>query len=270
MGNWDGAVLQHGEPDLTRYRHIAWLGDGKRLVATADPGTEPRLVVFEPESAAPPRVLDGVDIGQSDRAGRRARRRCGRGAHASRRDPARRRGAASSRVLDTTAFGRGELANRGRGLAWAPDGRWLAYAFGISAQQVAIKLCRVETGETWQISEPVLYDTRPAFDPQGKYLYFIGARDFDPVQDNLGFEFSFPKGQRPYLVTLRRDLRSPFAPTSERPKDELAEKLEQAKKTEESEKKQPTPVEIDIDGIRDRIVAFPVPESIYRARSGHA
>jgi tricorn protease len=263
LGNWDGAVLQHGEMDATRYRHAAWLADGKRLVAIADTGIEPRLAVFSAEGAAADRILDGVDTGHViELAAAPVGELVALRNHRSEIilvDVAQ----GTARVLDRTDFGRGEMANRGRGLAWSPDGRWLAYALGISAQQTAIKLARVETGETWQITRPVLYDVRPAFDPQGRYLYFVGARDFDPVADNMGFEWSFPKGQRPYLITLRRDLRSPFTPSPEPPKDEFAEKLELAKKEEQAERKQPAPVEIDLEGIADRVVAFPVGEGSY-------
>ncbi|MBF6590546.1 MAG: PDZ domain-containing protein [Ktedonobacterales bacterium] len=263
MGNWEGATLQHGDPDGTRYRHIVWLADGKRLAAVSDTGTEPRLAVFSADGVEPSRVLEDADIGHvTELAASPVGEVVALRNHRSEIllvDVA----TGTTRRLDHTPYGRGEMANRGRGLAWAPDGRWLAYALGISPQQVAIKLCRVETGETWQITEPVLYDTRPAFDPAGRYLYFLGARDFDPVADNLSFEWSFPKGLRPYLITLRRDLRSPFVPTPEPPKDEFAEKLELAKKDEQAGQQRPAPVEIDLEGITTRIVAFPVAEGNY-------
>ena len=75
-----------------------------------------------------------------------------------------------------------------------------------------IRLCELASGKTYDATEPTLFDLCPAFDPAGRYLYFIGAREFDPVVNAVQFEFSFPYGLRPYLITLRRDLRSPFAP----------------------------------------------------------
>ncbi|MEO7002889.1 MAG: PDZ domain-containing protein, partial [Ktedonobacterales bacterium] len=261
FGNFDGAVIQHGDPDDVRYRHMAWLADGKRLVAIGDNGTEPRLVVFEGDERNAPRVFDALDIG-----------------HITDLRPApvgdqvallNHRGdfliadvaAGSLRVIDHTDHGRDEMTRRMRGLAWSPDGQWLAYSFAISAQQVAIKLANVTTGETHQITEPTLYDMQPAFDPNGKYLYFLGAREYDPVQDLMQFDWSFPKGLRPYLITLRRDLKSPFTPEPEAPKSEAAEQAEKAK----SEEQPVTPkrVEIDLDGITTRITAFPAPEGRY-------
>jgi tricorn protease len=264
MGNWEGAVTQHGEADGVRYRLMAWLADGKRLVAVGDDGTEPRLTVFSADGSAPDRTLDKLDIGhvleiRPSPVGEQVALRNHRNEFVL-VDVA----AETLRVVDRSPSGREEDVRRMHGLAWAPDGQWLAYAFRINPQQTAIKLCRVETGETYQITEPVLNDLEPAFDPAGRYLYFIGMRDFDPVQDNAHFEWSFPKTMRPYLVTLRRDLRSPFMPSPEAPKDELAEELEEAKAKERKEKEtRPAPVAIDLEGITTRVVAFPVPEGRY-------
>ena len=57
---------------------------------------------------------------------------------------------------------------------------------------------------------PEFRDVAPAFDPSGNYLYFLSYRAFDPVYDSLYFDLGFPKAVRPYLVTLRADLPSPF------------------------------------------------------------
>ena len=62
------------------------------------------------------------------------------------------------------------------------------------------------------ITKPVLHDVRPAFDPDGRYLYFLSYREFNPVYDGLHFNLGFPWGMRPYLVTLQADLPNPFIP----------------------------------------------------------
>lgn len=64
------------------------------------------------------------------------------------------------------------------GIAWSPDGRWLAYGFWETQQTSVIKLCEVSTGTITPVTRPVLIDRSPAFDPEGKYLYFISYRDF--------------------------------------------------------------------------------------------
>ena len=261
MGNWDGPVLQHGRRDGVRYRHMEWLGDGMHLVAVSDDGSEPRLSIFTADGSEPERVLDGLDIGHVTEL--RASPTGQEVALMNHRNELLLADLDKGTLqrLDRTDYGRSGLGTINSGIAWSPDGRWLAYAFGINAEQSAIKLCRVETGEIWQVTNPVLRDMRPAFDPAGRYLYFLSARTFDPVFDNLHFEAGFPKGVRPYLLTLRRDLSSPFIPTAEPPKSEAEQQFKQGKKDEQP--LAPKPVEIDLEGIAGRIVAFPVPEGRY-------
>ena len=264
MGNWDGPTLQHGARDGVRYRHMQWLSDDTHLVAVSDNGGEPTLAVFTSDGSEPARTLDGLDIGHVIEM--RASPTAPQVAMMNHRNELLLADVEQGtlRRLDRTNFGRNGLASINNGIAWSPDGRWIAYAFGVNAQQSAIKLCRAETGEVTQVTEPVLRDMRPAFDPAGRYLYFLSARTFDPVFDNMHFEWGFPKGVRPYLLTLRRDLVSPFIPKAEAPKSEAEQQLEQGKKDEpEAKPATPAPVEIDLDGIAARIVAFPVPEGRY-------
>jgi tricorn protease len=272
MGNWEGAVLQHGEADGPRYRLVRWLADGKRLVALHD-GREARLVVLSADGSAPDRLLDRLDIGhvtqmRASPVGEQVLLRNHR-LEIVLVDLA----AETARVLDRSPYDRESDLRRTHGLAWAPDGQWVAYSSRINGQQTVIKLCHIPTGDVHVVTEPVLYDVEPAFDPQGRYLYFIGARDFDPVTDYAQFEWSFPRIQRPYLIALRRDLRSPFTPEPEAPRAELEEKLEVVRQEDEqaeARRRQPAPVRVDLEGITERIVAFPVPAGRYGRVQGTA
>jgi tricorn protease len=275
FAHWEGAVRQHGEPDGVRYRLLTWLGDHKRLVAAAsDDREEERLVVLTADGTVPPRWLDETDVGRVVELAVSP--------HADLVAVANHRnelllvdladgadgadGGPGARKVDASRAGR--ISD----LAWAPDGRWLAYARPDTPQTQAITLCRVETGETWPVTRPVLRDRSPSFDPDGKYLYFLGQRDFNPVYDALQFELGFPLGTRPYAVALRRDVGSPFVPEPRPVVSEAAAKQKQAeeerKEDEEVDAEQPKPVEIDVDDLPDRVVAFPVPEGQYLKIAG--
>ncbi|MCB0144556.1 MAG: PD40 domain-containing protein, partial [Caldilineaceae bacterium] len=135
------------------------------------------------------------------------------------------------------------------GLDWSPDGCWLAYGFGVSTHTTAIRLYRLADPEAEEeelrqssihtVTQPVLHDTSPAFDPDGNYLYFLSRREFNPVYDALHFDLSFPWGMRPYLLTLRADLPNPFVPhpdvEDEWDSGETAEEEEAADEPEEGE-----------------------------------
>ncbi|MBM7784287.1 S41 family peptidase [Tenggerimyces flavus] len=271
LAHWEGPVRQHGEPEGVRYRHLSWLNDHERLIAAgSDEGENERLVILTADGTKPPRWLDELDVGRvvelevaphSDQVAIVTHRGELMLTNLADDQP-------STRSLDRSEAG--AIA----GVTWSPDGRWLAYAKPLTRQTTTITLCKVETGETSQVSKPVLTDWAPAFDPDGKYLYFLGQRDFNPVHDALQFDLGFPLGTRPYLVTLRKDLPSPFVPEPRPLVSEAAatqKKAEEEKKAEqEAESDQPDPVEIDLDGIERRVLAFPVPEGRYHQIAGVA
>jgi tricorn protease len=258
FANWEGPVRQHGEPDGVRYRLLTSLRGGRRLVAAAsDAGDREMLVVLSADGSENAIRLDHLDLGRV--IGLDASPAGDRIAVANHRNELFLIDLAETtpeaRLLDRSEF------DRISDVAWSPDGRWLAYGFGDTAQTMAIKLCRVESGETAFATRPVLRDARPSFDPEGDLLYFIGQRDFDPVYDGLHFELGFPNGSRPFAITLRRDVPSPFVPRPRPPESEEAA----ATRKGEAELEEPAPkaVEIDLEGIEQRIVGFPVPEGRY-------
>jgi tricorn protease len=283
MSNWEGAVLQHGELDGVRYRFLEWLNDGKRLVAICDaPGRE-TLVIFDPNTDNEPRLLLDIEFGRVvEMAVSPTDDIVAIANHRQELVIVDVEGAQYG-ILDHSDYG------RIRDLAWSPDGHWLAYSFAVTSQKTAIKLGNLETGETYLATDPVLKDVSPSFDPDGKYLYFLGYRTFNPVPDNLQFEWSFPRGVTPYAITLRRDLRSPFitesklltnhgengqkklegAPdTSETTEAGNESKANGEKAEKEDESKKPRSLAIDLEGITSRAVAFPTGEAHYSSVLG--
>ncbi len=285
MATWEGPVVQHGEVDGVRYRLASWLNDGARVIAMSDQGGEERLVVFAADGRKPPKLLPAWDLGRAiglfvsplkDQVALYNHR-----GELIMVDLDKRR----HKVLDRSRHG------RIRGVSWSPDGRWLAYGMPETSSTSHIRLCRVSDGHTFHVTHAVLRDIRPSFDPEGKYLYFLSYREFDPVYDNLHFDLNFPQGMRPYLVTLQADTPSPFAfdPTAWEANSEKKEGQEKDaassaavndQSNEEhasgnwgdvaspaSEKKgdrpEPPRIQIDLDGIERRVVAIPVEEGKY-------
>jgi tricorn protease len=263
FANWEGAVTQHGEPDGVRYRLLTWLNDPKRLVAVAGGATGPEvLTVLWADGSAPPRPLDDLDVGRAlqlevsptgDVVAIANHRNELLAVDLGQETPA-------LRVLDRSDFG--DLA----GAAWSPDGRWLAYGYPNTAETSVIKVCRLESGETAEVTAPVLHDHAPAFDPEGRYLYFLGQRDLDPVYDDIQFDLSFPKARRPFAIPLRKDVPDPFVPRPKPPESKEAAALKKAEAEEEPEEH--PPVEIDLDGITGRVLGFPVPVGRYHRVAG--
>ncbi len=278
MGNWEGSVVQHGEADGVRYRWLNWLNDGRRLIAVHDAGGREGLVIFKPDEETAPQTFPDLDLGR---------------VLSAEVAPTEEKIALTNhrqellvvdlesgeaRVLDKS-----EHAPIG-GVAWSPDSKWLAYSCKFTLQQTAIKLCKIESGETFFATQPALQDRSPAFDPEGKYLFFIGKRTFTVQHDSLHFNLSFQQAEKPYAIMLRRDLRSPFIAEPKAPteKDESAKKTSnggngnngtKASNGEESEGKEAlsnaseqsksVEIVIDLEGITERAVPFPVAEGVY-------
>ena len=155
------------------------------------------------------------------------------------------------------------LGSRISDITFSPDGRWLSYVWWPGGDNAAIiRIAKCKTGKVYDVTPRMRIDQSPAWDPQGKYLYFISTRDFDPVYDALQFDLSFPQAQRPFLVTLRTDVANPFTPKPKPVHKEHDHEHEHA--AEEQKKPERAPrIEIDFDGIEGRILSFPVDEGEY-------
>ena len=253
MALWEGAVRQLGAADGVRYRHGQWLADGSTLVGVSDASGEERIEVFD---GATTRTLPW-DVGRVITL--RAAPRGEAVAFSNHRNEVWIGDVASGALarVDHSDAGRSE------DLAWSPDASCLAYTYWTSARHVAIKLHQVGTSASILVTQPEFQDSCPAFDPEGRYLYFISVRTFDPVYDAVQFELSFPRAARPYLIALQADAVPPFEPA---PKGLKAEPGDAA--TAKATTETPPPMRVDLEGIAQRIAAFPVPENRFGQIAG--
>lgn len=264
MSNWEGAVLPYGRPHGVRYRLAEWLNDGQRLVMLSDASGEEALEIHpdasQPLAERPVETLDGLDIGRP--LALHVSPRADLVAFGNHRyelvlvDLAQK----TAKVVDKSNYG------RVAGLDWSPDGKWLAYGLPTSLNTCAIKLCHLDSGETHFVTPPNdMLDIDPSFDPEGKYLYFISRRDFDPVSDDHYFDLNFPRGSRPFLVTLQKELPNPFIPLPNgNDKSDEKSNGEEPAAEKPAEKAEDKIIQIDLDGIQSRLTALPVPEGKYR------
>ena len=243
--------------DDGRRRHGQWLADGQTFIAGCDASGEDRLEVFRDGIA---RTLPW-DTGRI--VAMAAAPRGSLVAIANHRNEVLVGDVDGGElhVADRSDHGRSES------LAWSPDGAWLAYPSWTSARHIAIKLHEVATRTSTLATQPDFRDYSPAFDPAGKYLYFLSVRTFDPVYDSVQFELSFPRAARPYLVALQADAAPPFEPPPRAfgpPEAGAAAPGERR----EDDPKPPAATRVDLAGIAARVAPFPVPESRYGQIAG--
>jgi len=256
MGLWEGAVTQWGEDDGRR-RHGQWLADGSTFIVDSDASGEERI---EAHRGGTVRTLPW-DIGRvvamvAAPAGTQV-------AIANHRNEVLVGDVESGtcHVVDRSDHGRTEE------IAWSPDGAWIAYPSWVSARHTSIKLLDTARRTATLVTQPEFRDYSPAFDPAGKYLYFLSVRTFDPVYDAVQFELSFPRAARPYLIALQADAPPPFEPPLRgfEPVDAAAGKPAAGTGGTGAA---PAPVRVDLEGIAARIAPFPVPESRYGQIAG--
>lgn len=154
--------------------------------------------------------------------------------------------------------------------SWSHDSNWISYTVitGTSFEQAFVY--SLLENRSHAISDGFSSVSNPVFDPGGKYLYMLASTDAGPVvnwfdQSNQDMEMT----SSIYLVTLQKNIESPFARENDEEKIKQEEIEEDKKKKAEAEDKKPkTPsLKIDFEGIETRIVDIPVPAGQYASLS---
>lgn len=140
--------------------------------------------------------------------------------------------------------------------AWSSDGRWLAYSKQDQDQMRQIHLYSLETDKVTRVSSDMNDSRAPVFDPEGRYLYFFSDRDLRAGVGAFDLSYVYNNPTRVYALTLRKDLPSPIAPESDEVKVGGAGKEPGTAGKEAA--KEAVPLQIDLEGIEDRIAAFPM------------
>ena len=151
---------------------------------------------------------------------------------------------------------------------WSPDSRYLAYAKRLDNQFHAIMVYDVEEDRTRQLTDGLSDAIAPAWDAGGKYLYFLASTDYALNTGWLDMtSYERPVRRALYLAVLDADEPSPFLPKSD---EEAGESTGDTAADEEAgdeggEAPGSPSVEIDWEGIGQRILAADVPPRDYTA-----
>ena len=153
---------------------------------------------------------------------------------------------------------------------WSPDGKWLSWSQQRDNQQPGIWLYNLDAAKPTLLSGRMDADFNPAFDPDGKYLYFVSLRHENPTFSQSEFNIATLKMMGIYAATLDKDAPSPFAPRSD--EGTSAKGDTSGDDGDKGRKGGAKPLHIDVDGLMARAVAVPVqPDNIGNlfATSGH-
>jgi tricorn protease len=265
-------------------REPAWSPDGKWVSYFSDKSGEYKLVIESQEGIAPPRELalaspkhyytpswspDSKKLLYSDTD-------------------------LKVWVLDVTS-GQAKVVGRDPWMVpqrtlnpvWSPDSKWVAYASRLNTLYRAIFASNVETGETRQVTDGLADAMFPAWDANGKYLWFLASTNFglgSQWLDMTSYDRQETFGL--YFAVLKRGEPSPLLPESDedagvgsappnppsgtgrggRPStgSGQADGDEQQAAPASRTPRVPVTVQIDFDGLQQRILSVPgVPERPY-------
>jgi tricorn protease len=99
---------------------------------------------------------------------------------------------------------------------WSPDSKWLAYSSHLDSLYHAIFIANAETGDAKQVTDGLADAVWPVFDANGKYLWFFGSTDFGLKSqwlDMTSYDHNETFGL--YLAVLKKGEPSPLLPESD-------------------------------------------------------
>lgn len=170
---------------------------------------------------------------------------------------------ASKKITQVAKSEAGEIGD----YSFSPDSKWIAYSDRKVSEVSQIFVYNIDTQIVEAVTDKWFNSSNPSFDKNGKYLYFVSERDFNPIYSMTEWNHAYQDMARVYFVTLQKDVPSPFLTEN----DEVAVKTSEAKNEKDSKKKgrkeekkdDDKSLRIDFEGIIDRIIPLPGVEASY-------
>jgi tricorn protease len=203
------------------------------------------------------------------------------------------------KMIDTDYFG--GFGPTQLNQTWAPDNKWIAYTRQLPSGLHAVFVYSLDQGKAFQITDGMSDALYPAFDKNGKYLYFTASTDV--ALSTAGLDMSSDEhrvSRSVYVAVLGQFSLSPLAPESDEEKSEADKEKDKDKEKEKEKDKEkagdkeasdkdkdkdenragkdnkdkdknkdngkkdePVVVKIDVEGISQRILALPIPAKNY-------
>jgi tricorn protease len=166
----------------------------------------------------------------------------------------------SGRVTDVDHSERNGITD----FAWSPDSRWIAYRKTADTRLAQIWAWSLDGGEPLPLTDPMVASWSPAFDPEGRYLYFLSNRDMNLTFSGWDETFVYTGPTRLYAGTLSADEPRPFQPRSDEEKA-TGKDFEDDADTDSKDGKDDDEIEVrfDVEDFESRVVAIPGPSGGY-------
>ena len=137
-------------------------------------------------------------------------------------------------------------------LAWSPDGQYLALTLSNPNTLDSLFIWSIAEGSLHPVTSDQFEIMSPAWDPRGRYLYFLSRRDYAAQISTVEYDFAEADNVGVFALALAKDVPHPFPPESDEvtlgPGAEAQVKIESPSQ----------PLRIDWDGLGGRVARVPV------------
>jgi tricorn protease len=142
---------------------------------------------------------------------------------------------------------------------FSPDSEWITYSKESKNSQSAIWVHNLKNGKNFQLTNDTFSDSEPAFSKDGDFIFFLSNRDFNLDFSSFEFDYLYNRATRIYAISLKDN--GPKLFTLKNDVEEV--KADEEDKDKKEESKADLKIEIDLDGISDRISVFPLSSGNY-------
>ncbi len=256
----NGEIRNLSKTPAAREISASWSPDGKSIAYLSDESGEYEIYVRSQDGSGEPRRVtrDGgiwrfppvwsPDSGKLAYADKRLRLRIVDVANGSQRE------------VDQSTFD--DLTD----YVWSPDSNWLAYAKANAAGLSQVWLYSLRDGKTDAVTEATSNAFNPAFDPKGRWLYFLSNRDYNLTFSAFEQNYLYTNATRPYALTLSGSGPAVYPLPSDEVKPITAAAADKPAKDKEKPAAATTKdISVDRDGIVGRAVALKVGSGNYRS-----
>jgi tricorn protease len=158
---------------------------------------------------------------------------------------------------------------------WGPDSNLLAYAKANGAGLSEIWLYSLSEGRTGAVTETTSNAFNPAFDPKGRWLYFLSNRDYNLTFSAFEQNYLYTNATRAYAVQLATTSPAVYPLPTDEVKASAAEKPADDKDKKAKAKEAPAgtvlqEIIVDREGILARAVALKAGSGNYRSLQASA